>query len=69
MILTEAEKRSNVNLHFEHRINGVDLEGKLKFTDKEEAKGDILLGADGAYSQVRKQMARGIGFYFDSEST
>merc|ERR1712176_612161 len=59
MILTEAEKRSNVNLHFEHRINGVDLEGKLKFTDKGEASGDILLGADGAYSQVRKQMSRG----------
>ena len=33
MILTEAEKRENVNLHFHHRINGVDLDGKLKFTD------------------------------------
>jgi len=25
MILSEAEKRSNVTLHFEHRVNAVDL--------------------------------------------
>ena len=59
MILTAAEKREKVNLHFEHRITGVDLNGKLSFRDQESAEGDVLIGADGAFSQVRKQMARG----------
>lgn len=58
-ILSEAENRPNVTLHFQHRINGVDLDGKLKFKDNPEASGDILIGADGAFSQVRRQMARG----------
>jgi len=59
MILTEAEKRSNVNLHFEHRVSSVDLDGKLRFTNGLSAEGDILIGGDGAFSQVRRQMARG----------
>jgi len=66
MILTAAEKRENVNLHFNHRITDVDLSGTLKFSDKPDASGDVLIGADGAYSKVRSKMARGV---FDFSQT
>lgn len=66
MILSAAEKRENVNLHFNHRITDVDLKGTLKFSDKPDASGDILIGADGAYSKVRSKMARGV---FDFSQT
>ena len=66
MILTAAEKRENVNLHFNHRITDVDLNGTLKFSDKPDASGDVLIGADGAYSKVRSKMARGV---FDFSQT
>ena len=59
MLLTAAEKRENVNLHFKKRINKVDLNGRLEFADGTDAEGDVLLGADGAFSKVRAQMARG----------
>ena len=59
MLLTAAEKRENVNLHFQKRINKVDLNGRLEFADGTDAEGDVLLGADGAFSKVRAQMARG----------
>ena len=54
-----AEKRKNVKLNFEHRINSVDLNGKLSFANGDSANGDVLIGADGAFSKVRAQMARG----------
>lgn len=66
MILSAAEKRENVNLHFNHRITDVDLKGTLKFSDKPDASGDVLIGADGAYSKVRSKMARGV---FDFSQT
>ena len=61
-----AEKRENVNLHFNHRITDVDLSGTLKFSDKPDVSGDVLIGADGAYSKVRSKMARGV---FDFSQT
>lgn len=54
-----AEKRENVNLHFEHRVTSVDLKGQLTFKSGDTAQGDVLIGADGAFSKVRAQMARG----------
>ena len=53
-----AEKRKNVSLHFSHRVTKVDLNGKLTFIDGTQADGDILIGADGAFSKVRAQMIR-----------
>ena len=39
MLLTAAEKRENVNLHFKKRINKVDLDGRLEFADGTDAEG------------------------------
>lgn len=58
MLITAAEKRDNVKFHFQHRVQNVDLEGGLSFSDGTEARGDILIGADGAFSKVRAAMAR-----------
>ena len=63
-LLSEAEKLPNVTLHFHQRCVDVDLEkASCAFArDGEEVKwvlGDVVLGADGAFSAVRQKMAQG----------
>jgi len=41
--LKAAEKRENVNLYFDHRVNKVDLKGKLYFMNGNEASGSFLI--------------------------
>ncbi|MDY8138608.1 NAD(P)/FAD-dependent oxidoreductase [Aquimarina sp. 2201CG5-10] len=60
LLLTEAEKHDNVKIHFNKKCTGVDIEKNIaKFKcyttkDKFEIKADIIFGADGAGSALRK---------------
>ncbi|MDX1279318.1 NAD(P)/FAD-dependent oxidoreductase [Oceanihabitans sediminis] len=60
MLLTEAEKHKNLQIHFNKECEHVDIENNIAtFYDHEtktkiEAKGDVIFGTDGAGSALRK---------------
>lgn len=64
VLLTRAEEFPNLHFHFKHKLVSVELEkGAMTFlvTDQNEevkAKADLVIGCDGAYSNVRKQMMK-----------
>ena len=70
LLLDAAEAQPNVRIHFGTRCTGVDLgSGSAEFVDAEtgEARrsaGDLLVGADGAFSIVRQTMQRLEGFNY-----
>lgn len=58
-LLSIAEEESNVNLHFEHKLIGLDfVTASAQFRTRDgstvDAASDYLFGADGAYSKVRR---------------
>lgn len=60
-LITAAEAFDNVNVYFDHRCSGVDLdEAKCSFVDgngeEKHVTADLIVGADGAYSAVRRRM-------------
>ncbi|MCB9072788.1 MAG: FAD-dependent monooxygenase [Bdellovibrionaceae bacterium] len=63
-LLDEAEKFDNVEMHFEHRVNSVDMVKKcLTITDTAHQKErqvfyDYLIGTDGSASAVRETLTR-----------
>ncbi|OAD56203.1 Kynurenine 3-monooxygenase, partial [Eufriesea mexicana] len=64
VLLNGAEKYSDVNLCFNKKVVAADLDtGKLKILDTrtetiEEVEADLIIGADGAYSTVRRIIAK-----------
>lgn len=55
-LLDAALSHPNVEVHFEHRLTGLDpATGEMAF-DGRKARADIVLGADGAGSAVRGQL-------------
>lgn len=65
VLLSAAEKRPNVRLHFGHKMTGGSLdEGRVEFQSAPagpaatakavEAVGDLVVGCDGAFSSVRR---------------
>lgn len=60
ILLTEAEKYSNVNIHFNTRCLSVDIENKIATFESYETKqqfkvtADVIFGTDGAGSALRK---------------
>ena len=60
ILLTEAEKHENVNIHFNKKCIKVDIENSIAhfkdYKTKEEfkLKGDVIFGTDGAGSSLRK---------------
>jgi kynurenine 3-monooxygenase len=67
LLLRAAGEIDGVNLHFEHRLEDVDLDsGEAIFVDADgehvTAHGDLLVGADGAFSAVRAKLQRTPGF-------
>ncbi|CAK9830077.1 Kynurenine 3-monooxygenase [Anthophora retusa] len=64
VLLNAAEKYPDVSLHFNKKVVNADLDsGKLKILDTktetiEEAEADLIIGADGAYSTIRRTMAK-----------
>ncbi len=57
LLLDAAERTGRVQLHFGHELATVDWEARrLRFADDREAPFDVLLGADGAGSALRRAM-------------
>jgi kynurenine 3-monooxygenase len=60
LLLEEADKHENINIHFHKQCTGYDLETKkLTFHDESSKKTetidtDIVIGTDGAWSAIRK---------------
>lgn len=60
ILLTEAEKHENVNIHFNNKCLGVDIENKIatfeSYVTKEQftVVADVVFGTDGAGSSLRK---------------
>ncbi|EDO45190.1 predicted protein, partial [Nematostella vectensis] len=72
-LLTVAESHPNVTLHFGHKLKKVDVE-KAHMTYKTSSAGevvdvdaDLLVGCDGAYSAVRKEIMRRPRFDYSQE--
>lgn len=65
-LLTEAERLENVDVVFEHKLFKCDVvKGVLTFlvNGKEtNVTSDIIIGADGVYSQVRTSLMRAIKY-------
>ncbi|BFZ06787.1 hypothetical protein BsWGS_09826 [Bradybaena similaris] len=62
-LLTAAEKHDNVQLFFSHKLKSCNFHsGEAVFHNKHgeevRTKVDLIVGADGAYSNVRKQMMK-----------
>jgi kynurenine 3-monooxygenase len=63
LLLTAAERMSNVTVYFEHRLSRVDFDkNQLEFITADEStsvyESDLIVGADGAYSRTRQQIMR-----------
>ncbi|XP_076361925.1 kynurenine 3-monooxygenase cn isoform X1 [Tachypleus tridentatus] len=64
VLLSAAEKHSNVNIHFSHKLVTCDPEtGSMTFErykNKEivTAQANLIVGCDGAFSAVRRQMLK-----------
>jgi len=60
LLLDEAEKHENVNIHFNSGCKRVDIENKIAHfksydtNEKFEVKADVIFGTDGAGSSLRK---------------
>jgi kynurenine 3-monooxygenase len=64
-LLDCAEQTPGVRLHFGHRLGGVDADtGELTF-DGASARAGVVLGADGAYSAVRRSIQHGMDLHQD----
>lgn len=74
ILLTEAEKHENVNIHFNVRCLGVDIENKIATFESYETKeqftisADVIFGTDGAGSSLRKSYEKQLeGFHVSQE--
>jgi len=65
-LLTEAEKSANVEVLFEHKLLKCDIaKGVMTFLHKGKEKSltaDLIIGADGVYSQVRTGLMRTVKY-------
>ncbi|RZS95536.1 FAD-dependent oxidoreductase [Cecembia calidifontis] len=71
LLMDEAEK-AGVNIHFEHRIEDVDLRNfeitvNNPESGLEKINSDVILGADGAYSSLRNAMLKQVRFNYKQE--
>jgi kynurenine 3-monooxygenase len=59
-VIEAAQRYSNVQVHFNHKCTGVDIDSALAHLETESgavtARGDAVIGVDGAFSAVRKSM-------------
>jgi kynurenine 3-monooxygenase len=63
ILLNAAEELDNVQFHFEHELQSMDAEtGSLTFLHPQLGltveQADFILGCDGAYSVVRREMLK-----------
>ncbi|KAK9765101.1 kynurenine 3-monooxygenase, mitochondrial precursor [Basidiobolus ranarum] len=68
-LLNTAEKMANVTVYFKHSLQKCDMDsGILEFFDSDKQyNADLIIGADGAYSTVRKQLMRKVRMNYDQE--
>lgn len=70
VLLNAAEKRSNIQTHFNRKLVNAKLDqGELTFLDTTNKEmitttADLVIGADGAFSAVRKEMTKYPGFNY-----
>ena len=63
-LLDEVEALPGVKLHFRHKVQNIDFDGKrmtvrdLETGQDREVHFDFCIGADGSYSVVRRQLMR-----------
>jgi kynurenine 3-monooxygenase len=61
-VIEAAQRYSNVRVHFNHRCTGVDLTEAVCHLETEKdqvtARGDAVIGVDGAFSAVRQSMQK-----------
>jgi len=76
ILITEAEKYPNIHFHFNHKLTKADLDKtELKFDRTDLAEGTegkmklvkpaLVIGCDGAYSAVRREMMKKSYFNFN----
>ncbi|MBC6410531.1 MAG: FAD-dependent monooxygenase [Ekhidna sp.] len=64
-ILIEELEKSGVNLNFDHQCETVDIENStLGFLNGKKEKSDVIFGADGAFSIIRKHLQQSDRFNF-----
>ena len=56
-LLIEASEAAGVSIAFDHKCESIDFEAsKLRFHNDVEIQSDLIVGTDGAFSAIRKQM-------------
>src|SRR6516225_737094 len=59
-VIEAAQRYSNVRVHFNHKCIGVDIDSAFAHLETANgtvtARGDAVIGVDGAFSAVRKSM-------------
>lgn len=57
LLMDAAEARGNINIHFDKRCTAYDPDTKtITLNGKEKVQADVVIGADGAFSALRKTM-------------
>jgi kynurenine 3-monooxygenase len=69
-VIEAAQRHTNVRVHFNHNCTGVDIEAAVAHLEIANgavtARGDAVIGVDGAFSSVRQSMQLQInGFEYD----
>ena len=71
-VIEAAQRNSNVQVHFNHKCTAVDIDSAVAHletpTGTVAARGDAVIGVDGAFSAVRKSMQNGIAEFQYDES-
>lgn len=71
VLLDAAERLPDVTVHFEQRLTSLDLDSnQLTFTGPAgpvEVTADAIIGADGAFSVVRRAMQSRVGFDYSQD--
>src|SRR5262245_37458741 len=59
-VIEAAQRYSNVHVHFKHKCTGVDIDSAIAHLETANAavtaRGDAVIGVDGAFSALRKSM-------------
>lgn len=71
LLLDAAERLPGVSLHFEHRLTALDIDACTMSFASSEGSVDVtaatIIGADGAFSVVRRAMQGRVGFDFSQD--
>src|SRR6478672_3826486 len=71
-VIEAAQRYSNVRVHFNHKCTDIDIESAVAHLESANsvvtARGDAVLGVDGAFSAVRQSMQLEIGNFQYDES-